>query len=340
MIWLRLAIAGVLPILAAQEPTPAAMGPGARTGPRFDVRDTLAALSQRSDALVALELDNMRVVRADPTVAGAAWLLLAFLANGSTMEIGPHRSEVRRLTKALLEMQDERGQFAREAVASSRSDQIVGTLALLVAFERSRLRTLHRPALIACEFAWAQERVEHELGSLTRAPDPAAPTNEDGLLTLLVPTLSKMWPDELELPEWLEASQLAGVRDQLRELGNDLLASRKFGRTRRGDAALHLGQLMLGEPHPPELTVARTWPASLTADPLHTVFAILAVSTDEKSLARQSKQIEGLLAARVKDGPSAGMWPAAGGFDETTTTAMLAFAIGVANGSPLLTRRK
>ena len=107
-----------------------------------------------------------------------------------------------------------------------------------------------------------------------RAPDAEAPSNEDvALLTLLLPTLSKLTPSEAELA------------DQLKTMATELLSSRKFGATRRGDAALHLGQLVLGEPHPPELTVARTWPASLTADPLHTLFAILAVSTDEKSLA-------------------------------------------------------
>jgi hypothetical protein len=340
MKWLLLAAAGMLPILAAQEPSPAAKSPAAPSRPRFDMSDTLAALSQHRDTGVRLVWEDMRVLGPDLTVAGAAWLVLAFHQNGSTMETGPHQSEVRRLAMTLLEMQDERGQFARKGVASSRSDQIVASLALLVALERSRQRLRPRPVLIACEFTWAQERVEQELGSLTRAPDPAAPTNEDALLTLLVPTLSKMTPDAPDLPERPKARQLARMRDQLRELGAELLASRKFGKTRRGDAALHLGQLMLGEKHPPELTVARTWPASLTDDPLHTVFAILAVSNDEKSLARQSKQIEGLLAARVKDGPSAGMWPAAGGFDETTTTAMLAFAVGVANGSPLLTKAK
>jgi hypothetical protein len=339
MTWLRLTVAGMLPILAAQEPGPTAIGPAAPSRAHFDVSNTLNALSER--VLIAVDTRSWHVIGVDNhTVASAAWVSLALLENGSTMETGPHRAVVLRLVMTLLDRQDERGQFARKAVPSSRSDQIVATLALLVAFERSKCRSLQRPVLIASEFAWAQERVEQELGSLTKAPDPTAPTNEDTLLTLLVPTLSKMTPDAPDLPEWLEARQLARVRDELRELGHELLASRTFGKTRRGDAALHLGQLLLGEPHPPELTVARTWPAKLTADPLHTVFAILAVSTDEKSLARQAKQIEELLAARVKDGPSAGMWPAAGGFDETTTTAMLAFAIGVANGSPLLLHPK
>jgi hypothetical protein len=223
----------------------------------------------------------------------------------------------------LLELQKpESGQFVCNGVASSRADQIAAALALLVAFERSQHRPLQRPALLGgCAAldrgAWGAE--------LAAKGDATASINEDvALLTLLLPTLSKLTHGAPELP------------DQLKTMAGELLVSRKFGKTRRGDAALHLGQLMLGEPHAPELTVARTWPANLIADPLHTVFAILAVSTDEKSLARQSKQIEELLAARVKDGSSAGMWPAAAGFDETTTTAMLAFAVGVANGSPLL----
>ena len=44
--------------------------------------------------------------------------------------------------------------------------------------------------------------------------------------------------------------------------------------------------------------------------------------------------------ARATGGNSAGLWPATAGLDETTTTAMLAMAIGVANGSPLLLKPK
>lgn len=215
----------------------------------------------------------------------------------------------------------EGGQFMRNGQACSRSDQILGALALLVAYERSQHQPLRKPALNACEVVLA-----------TRGPDAAV--SEDALVTLLLPTLSKMAQGE-QNPQ--ESAQLG---DRLRVMATEALASRTFGKTRHCDAALHLGQLVLGEPHPPELSVARTWPANLTIDPLHTLFAMLAVSTDEKSLARQSKQIEDLLAARVTDGSSAGMWPAAAGLDETTTTAMLAVGIGIANGSPLLMRPK
>jgi hypothetical protein len=310
------AIAGLLSIASAQAAPPVVVRVS-RPAPRFDVSDTLVALSQH--------VRNTPV--ADHTVASASWLLLAFQENGSTMKAGPHRVEVRHLVATLLELQRPlSGQFARNGVASSPSDQIAGALALLVAFERSQHRPLQRPALLGgCA---ALDRGTWE-AALAAKSDAAASTNEEvALLTLLLPTLSRLTAGAPELA------------DQLTGMAGDLVAARKFGKTRRGDAALHLGQLMLGEPHAPELTVARTWPASMTADPLHTVFAILAVSTDEKSLARQSRQIEDLLAARVKDGSSAGMWPAAAGFDEITTTAMLAFAIGVANGSPLLVKPK
>ena len=287
--------AGMPPRLGAQEPRPRL---------RFDVSQTLDALFKRvRDTAIA-----------DHTVASASWLSLAFLESGSTMKVGQYREPVRLLTKTLVELQVPGGQFARNGVACSRSDQIVGALALLVTYERSQHRPLKTPALSACKALLAM-----------KAPDAEAPSNEDvALLTLLLPTLSRLTPSEAELA------------DQLKTMATELLSSRKFGETRRGDAALHLGQLVLGEPHPPELTVARTWPANLTADPLHTVFAMLAVSTDEKILAMQSKQIEALLAARATQGSNAGMWPAAAGLDETVTTAMLAMGIGIANGSPLL----
>jgi len=310
------AIAGLLSIASAQAAPPVVVAVS-KPAPRFDVSDTLVALSQ--------QVRNTPV--ADHTVASASWLLLAFQENGSTMATGPHRAEVRLLVGILLDLQKpESGQFASNGLACSRADQIAGALALLVAFERSQHRPLQRPALLGGCFALDRGTWE---AALAAKSDATASTNEEvAMLTLLLPTLSRLTSGAPEL-----ADQLTGI-------AGDLVASRKFGKTRRGDAALHLGQLLLGEPHAPELTVARTWPASLTADPLHTVFAILAVSTDEKSLARQSKQIEDLLAARVKDGSSAGMWPAAAGFDEITTTAMLAFAVGIANGSPLLAKPK
>ncbi|HEX6810885.1 MAG TPA: hypothetical protein VF384_04605 [Planctomycetota bacterium] len=287
-------LAGMLPLLAAQEPPPAAAGGAAPSRPGFDVSETLTALARRvHDTPVA-----------DHTVASAAWLLLAFAETGSTMRAGNHRTEVRFLTKTLIELQGAAGQFAKNGAQASRSDQIAATLAIVLAYERSqKLRSLQRPAQNALEAVLA-----------LKVSDAEAPTNEEvALLTLLL--------------------RAQPTSERLSAMAKQWVGSQTFGKTRRGDAALHLGQLVLGEPHPPELTVARTWPASLTADPLHTVLAILAVSTDEKSLARQSKQIEELLALRVKDGPSVGMWPAAGGFDEVTTTAMFAFAIGVANGS-------
>jgi len=300
-----------MPPAAAQEPPRDFIGAAARPRPRFDVSQTLTGLARRVRETAV----------ADQTVASAAWLVLAFHENGSTMKVGTHRESVRMMVRTLLELQGPGGQFARNGVAGSRSDQMVGALALLVAFERSQHRPLRAPAMKACEAVLAM-----------KAPDAKTPTNEEvALVTLLLPTLSNLAPGEPEA---------AVAADRLKAMAGELLASRKFGETRRGDAALHFGQLMLGEPHPPELTVARTWPANLTADPLHMLFAMLAVSTDEKSLARQSNLIDGLLAARASAGSNAGMWPAAAGLDETTTTAMLTMGTGVANGSPLLLRPK
>ena len=296
------------PILAAQEFTPGVVRGAVRHAPRFDVSNTLITLDQRARGTAA----------ADHTVAGAACLLLAFVENGSTLKAGPHRQSVRALAKTLIERQDARGQFVHNGVVCSRSDQIVGALAMLVTYERSQHRPYKQQALAACEALLAM-----------KTPEAAAPTSEDvALLTLMLPTLSRLTPGEPELT------------DRLAAMAKDLAASHTFGKTRRNDAALHFGQLLLGEPHPPELSVARTWPANLPADPLHTLFAMLAVSTDVKSLTGQSELIDGLLAARATEGKSAGMWPAAAGLDETTTTAMLAMGIGIANGSPLLLKAK
>src|SRR5262245_9021803 len=170
------AVAGLLSIVSAQAAPPVVVAVS-RPAPHFDVSDTLVALSQRlRDTPVA-----------DHTVAGASWLLLAFVENGSTMATGPHRVEVRRLAGALLDLQKpESGQFACNGVASSRSDQIAGTLALLVVFERSQHRPLQRPALLGGCAAFDRGVWE---AAMAAKGDAVASTNEEiALLTLLLPT--------------------------------------------------------------------------------------------------------------------------------------------------------
>ncbi|HEX5051268.1 MAG TPA: hypothetical protein VFZ65_05815, partial [Planctomycetota bacterium] len=114
-------------------------------------------------------------------------------------------------------------------------------------------------------------------------------------------------------------------------LARQALAGQAFGKTRRGDAALHLAQMVLGETFLPELTVARTWPGDLTADPLQTLFAVQAVQrTDAKVRAQQVEILRGLLVPGACE-QGALAWRAAAEFDDATSNALLLIALGTGN---------
>jgi hypothetical protein len=294
------ATAALLPLLLAQEPTAkAATGP-APAGQRFDVTATMQALQVRYVAIGEL------------TVARSAWLALAFLENGSTMRVGPCRDSLKQVVQWLRSAQDEQGRFAPNGTPANRFDQTLAALAMVESYDRSNYQLLKRNAMSAAAAV--------EAATLTPAAAPDAPGPQLGaMLAVLAAKLASMRAPEPELSGRIAVA------------AKTELAKHVFGNTRSADAALHLGQLLLGEPFVPDLTVARTWPANLTADPLHTVFGMLAVRTDAGLLERQSRLLGGLLATRVAAGDAVGTWPAAAGLDATTTTAMLAMAVGIAN---------
>src|SRR5687768_8754036 len=184
---------------------------------------------------------------------------------------------------------------------------------MLAAWERSDHRPLQWPAILAVTAA---------VGRFAADGAEPATAQEGALLALLLPTAARQ--------QQVAAALAPGVHERAAAS----LGTLAFGPSRVHDAALHAGQLLLGVAHPPELTLARMWPADLAADPWHTFFACAAVGNEPLLLASTTLPLERLLAQRAKDGDAAGSWPVAGRPD-LLRTAMLATALAFANGSPL-----
>jgi len=301
-----IAVAAVLePRLTAQqkEAVPASTPAPA---PRFDVCATLAALTKAT----------RNTPLQQRTVATSAWFVLALLANGSTLRAGASRADVQEHTKWLIAQQYVTG-FAVGTELCPRSEQLLGALAITEVCEVSACRAFAHDARLGITNA-----------ALTMRGKVRPANDEEFVLAML-----------------LARSAAAATRDPVTfaPINAARITARSHlvaGKVRRTDAALHLDDLLQGKQHPPELTIAVTWPANPTADPLHTLIGVLAVSMlplPEKQRDAQFGRLSVLVAARETDGEHAGTWAPAGGFDRCATTAMHAITLALANGeTPLL----
>jgi hypothetical protein len=268
--------------------------------PPFDLAPTCAALRAE-----APDWDSER------TVAGSAWRLFAFLAEGSNLRGGPSRDAVKLDVVWLRQAQNEAGAFAPDGVTAPRDEQLLATLALVDVFALSNYQLLKPTVVKACRATAAA----------FSAPDPAVDAETAALLAVLATSV-----------EWALGDGEPTVA-QLRERAAAAIAPLRFGGSRRGDAALQLARQLLGEPDAPDLVFARAWPGDLTRDPLHTWLAVRTLLPYPERLRAESFAFERLLAARATDGDDAGTWQPTAGFDRTTTSAMFALAIGMANGA-------
>ena len=278
---------------------------------RFEVEPTLAAMLQ-----AARDTPD-----AERSVGTSAWIVFALIANGSTMRSGSHSDEVRWHIEWLANRQTESGAFAPRRVPCSRSEQQLAALATIEAMAASgHYFAIERNATTGIAAAHA----------LMLAPKAPPATAEEFVVAILLARTASLssTPAAIAHSKAVVAHAKSGMT---------------VGKVRRIDAALHLDELLRGTKHPPDLTVARTWPASLTTDPLHTLVAALAVSVSpmhEKARAAQFEAVAALVAARETDGEHAGSWAPAGGFDRATTTAMHAITLALANGkTPLFCTR-
>jgi hypothetical protein len=291
--------AALAPSVVAQEGKGEVLQPA--PAPRFDVEPTLVALLQ-------MARDTPKDER---SVGTSAWIVLALIANGSTMRSGPHGDDVRAHIDWLVNRQQDTGAFAPRGVPCSRSEQLLAALAINEALAASGHYTqLERNVTTGIAAAQAMVRAQ---------PTPPLTLDEFAVAILLARTAS-------------QSSTPAAIANS-REVVAQARAGLKPGHARRSDAALHLDELLRGTKHEAELTVARTWPANLTADPLHTLIGALAVErTDEKTRAAWFATLATLVAARETKGEHAGTWAPAGGLDRTATTAIHAITLALANG--------
>ncbi|HEX5052857.1 MAG TPA: hypothetical protein VFZ65_13860, partial [Planctomycetota bacterium] len=238
------AAAAAMLMLSAAPAQAAATTAAANEPPGLDTSAPLRALAQH-DGLVT---DEAR------TVPACAWSVLAHLANGSTMRSGPGRDAIKRQVLWLRTTQDELGRFAPNGAPCAVFDQTIAAWAMVSAWGLSNYKLLEANA------ARAVAAVEQAM----LAPDGPPTGAELGAVLAL-------------LGEQYAFFGRTEPARRITALARQALAGQAFGKTRRGDAALHLAQMVLGETFLPELTVARTWPGDLTADPLQTLFAVQAV---------------------------------------------------------------
>lgn len=238
-----------------------------------------------------------------PSVGTAAWMIEAMLANGSTMRVGPHKNPVKLLTVYLRNAQKPSGEYVIDDEPCSRTEQLLATCAMADNARLSKYSLLRRNVQRGARAAL------HAFAGEDAAP---ASVHEHVLLLVLA--------DRLDALGGME--QQAG---ECRELARAAAAAFEVGADRRTDAALHLASILQGEDHPPELTIARAWPADLHADPLHSWYGAFALRGTSPAVRRtQAGALAKLREVRVAEGRDSGSWPAGGELDALTTTAMLA----------------
>jgi hypothetical protein len=236
---------------------------------------------------------------------GVAWLVLGRLAAGSTMRVGSDKKSIKECIERIRGAQTENGRFDGFPVPTSPRAQLLLTLAIEAAHTRSHYALLEPVAAKAVAACLAEAD---------------GPLDAERFALLAV------------LAAQLERGSLAALAAECRDLARRARPALRPGAMRRGDAALHLGDVLLGAAADPMLTVARCWPANAGADPLHTWFGVLALqATDAATWRRESASLQKLLAVRTSDGADAGCWPAAAGLDAALTTAVLAAAVAEAD---------
>lgn len=279
----------------------------ATSAKRYDVEPTLAALTQ--------------LVRDTPSeqrsVAQSAWVVLALLANGSTLRAGTLRTELQEHAGWLARHQRAFG-FEVRGAPCSRGEHWLGALAITEACEISSYHIYWNASKDGITSAAATM-----IGNAARQP-----TDDEFVVAILLARSAVVAQREPEVIDKIDAARIAARTRMV------------AGKSRRTDAALHLDELLQRKRHPPELTIALTWPANLTADPLHTLIGALAVPVSpmpEKQRTAQFETLAALVAARETKGEHADTWAPAAGFDRAATTAMHAITLALANGQlPLL----
>ena len=269
----------------------------------------LQTLGDHVPALAKLTLPNMRqLAKAQDyrhqKMRVSAWQTLAFAGSGSGLRHGQFKDATKLLVRWLRHRQAEDGTFVSDVDDDEdreRRDHLLSTVAIARIAVDSQYKLLTKNTRLGIDATLEQYR------------DDSPITDEDvALLAVLAATLRRgNWQPQ---------------HKQVLELTRSCAAVLPENKSRRTDAVRHLVDMVSGNMFPADLTDARCWPGDLAQDPLHTFVAAFALR-DLPTVIRKRHwpQVERLLAAR----DNSGNWPAAGGFDQHTTTAILTSAVGM-----------
>jgi hypothetical protein len=190
--------------------------------------------------------------------------------------------------------------------------QLLAAIAVADTFVRSNYTLLKGTAVLGAHAA---------VSEITAPGSPPLDADDLALLSVLTATFDRIAGNDADAARFREV--IVASRGRLRA-----------GHVRRADAALHLAAQVLGQRHPPDLTVAMAWPPAPARDPLHAFFGVHALQrTETETRIAATEPLRALLAERCEDGPGAGSWPAARGLDAATTAAILAAVIGLADSN-------
>lgn len=188
----------------------------------------------------------------DRAVATTAWAILAMTADGSTLRTGPHRQLLRQAVQWLRNQQDEEGCFVPARDPDFISRQALANLAIAESSVLGHYATLHGPVRSGTRALLVGLQQQNRVGL------PADELLPARLLSRCVQQLPEPLRTDLE-PQLLAA--LART------------SSAPPDSPRRLAAELALHRLQGKELAPAR--VAAIWPADLSRDPLHDLYAAI-----------------------------------------------------------------
>ncbi|MEZ6037862.1 MAG: hypothetical protein R3F29_10305 [Planctomycetota bacterium] len=244
----------------------------------------------------------------DLPFAALCWRTLGLAGQGATLRMPPHKDELRALVVEMRHRQDANtGAFSLRIPARQRSEQLLGT------FTATRM---HLESVYKLMQATAQRGLDGTFRQFEGEQAAPASADETALLAMLAATLG----------EKNVQADLAALRPRVAALA-EAGAKHLDPKASRRDAAIERAvQVLLGAKLPADETLAHLWPGDLAADPLHTFVAAFVVRDLAMPVREAQRDAAMALLQRRRDD---GLWPASGGYDAETTSAMLCAAIGM-----------
>lgn len=269
-------------------------------------------LPQLEDTLSVFAQNATDAPAEDRTIAGTAWQVLAFSGAGSSMRSGRHKRPLKALTIWLARQQTS-FRHNPNTPRPSRVDSILMSLAFARIGSESNFSLLNRYMQWSMEM-WLPGLCTPRLHKPGAGKKDAPPLTSDETLLLAL------------LAQTLKDTKFRAEQQQVLALATGAVAATPTDKDRRADGVRHYLEVVAGTQHPPQRTAARCWPGDELADPLHTWFGAFALRLLPPAIrASHRDRTTQLLDKRHKDH----LWPASGGRNRLTTSAMLVAAIGM-----------